>query len=143
MRTADEYGNPYPMLEFSSPDFARLQAAVADRAPDLRLHRTRLDNVRSSSPYWFHQTDRGALGRLAPISLAISTAGISSMTTEEIYYHLPISAEDFLRLKAAVGDRDPKLRLTLEHMDDGADYVSVETMRWTPFVRQPEPVVKV
>jgi hypothetical protein len=31
-------------LEFSSREFGRLQAAVADRAPTLRLHRTRLDN---------------------------------------------------------------------------------------------------
>jgi hypothetical protein len=33
------------MFEFSSPDFARLQAAVADRAPNLRLHRTRLNGA--------------------------------------------------------------------------------------------------
>jgi hypothetical protein len=29
------------MLEFSSPEFARLQAAAADRAPGLKLHLTR------------------------------------------------------------------------------------------------------
>jgi hypothetical protein len=45
MRTTDEGGNLYPMYEFSSPEFARLQAAVADRAPNLRLHRTRLNGA--------------------------------------------------------------------------------------------------
>jgi hypothetical protein len=42
MRTTDEAGNPYTtMLDFPVTEFARLQAAVADRAPDLRLHLTR------------------------------------------------------------------------------------------------------
>jgi hypothetical protein len=46
MRLTDDYGNPYPFSLLPAPgptDFARLQAAVADRAPNLRLHRTRLD----------------------------------------------------------------------------------------------------
>jgi hypothetical protein len=43
MRTTDEAGNPYDILPYPSPDFVRLQAAVADRAPTLRLHLTRVD----------------------------------------------------------------------------------------------------
>jgi hypothetical protein len=41
MRTDDEYGNLYQMLEFSSPEFGR---PPTGRCPTLRLHRTRLDN---------------------------------------------------------------------------------------------------
>jgi hypothetical protein len=44
------------------------------------------------------------------------------------YLPLKIDTDDFLRLKAAVADRDPKLRLTLEHTDDGANFILVKTM---------------
>jgi hypothetical protein len=46
------------------------------------------------------------------------------MTDAIEYRPLPIETEDFLRLKAAVGDRDPKLRLTLRRTEHG-DFVSV------------------
>jgi hypothetical protein len=59
-----------------------------------------------------------------------STKGFSMTDTSE-YRPLPISTDDFLRLKAAVGDRDPKLRLTLAHTDDGAGNVAV--MACPPF----------
>jgi hypothetical protein len=49
------------------------------------------------------------------------------MTTTDTYWPLPISTEDLLRLRAAVGDRDPKLRLDLDHTKDGEDYISVTT----------------
>ena len=47
MHLTDAAGNPYPFMSLPAPaitDFTRLQAAIADRAPTLRLHRTRLDN---------------------------------------------------------------------------------------------------
>jgi hypothetical protein len=47
MRITDAAGNPYPFVQLPAPgptDFTRMQAAVADRAPTLRLDRTRLDN---------------------------------------------------------------------------------------------------
>jgi len=42
MGNTDDAGNPYDILSCSSSDFGRLQAAIADRAPTLRLHLTRL-----------------------------------------------------------------------------------------------------
>ena len=46
------------------------------------------------------------------------------MTTDGICRH-PISIDDFLRLKAFVGDRDRHLRLELDHTDIGEAYISV------------------
>jgi hypothetical protein len=47
MRIIDAAGIPFPFVHLPAPaitDFTRIQAAMADRAPTLRLHRTRLDN---------------------------------------------------------------------------------------------------
>jgi hypothetical protein len=47
MHITDNAGNPYPFVSLPAPpitDFTRLQAAIADRAPTLRLHRRRLEN---------------------------------------------------------------------------------------------------
>jgi hypothetical protein len=54
--------------------------------------------------------------------------GLPMTDTIETYHPLPIETDDFLRLKAAVADRDPKLRLNLEHTEDGAGSVAVMTM---------------
>jgi hypothetical protein len=54
--------------------------------------------------------------------------GLPMTDTIETYQPMPISTDDFLRLKAAVADRDPKLRLNLEHTEDGAGSVAVMTM---------------
>jgi hypothetical protein len=47
------------------------------------------------------------------------------MTTTIAYHPLPISTEDLLRLKAAVGDRDRTLLLILLHTDEGEESVAV------------------
>jgi hypothetical protein len=51
--------------------------------------------------------------------------GLPMTDTIETYQPMPIATDDFLRLKAAVGDRDAKLQLYLEHTEDGAGYVLV------------------
>jgi hypothetical protein len=49
------------------------------------------------------------------------------MTDAIEYRPLPISTDDVLRLRDAVGDRDRDLRLVLGHTDAGEDYISAET----------------
>jgi hypothetical protein len=46
------------------------------------------------------------------------------MTDTIEYRPLPISTEDLLRLKAAIGDRDRKLLLMLLHTDAGEEHVA-------------------